>query len=239
MNRGEAPILERGTPRNRARALRRKVILVALGGLAGSASAPSRAVAQADYSGYSGPAVVPPAEAYLGETDGRPEPKLPRWHTDPTGPRTLWVLFPSPPRERPDFWDEAANAMDAWNDVHGIPLVFRRTESERAADVEFRWVRRFETSQAGTTDWETDGEGWLSSVVVTLALLHEDGTPMSSEFLRLVALHELGHAIGLPHSGDPADVMHPGNRNLRLSDRDVRSARRLYENLDSQKVSAP
>jgi len=129
--------------------------------------------------------------------------------------------------------------MDAWNDVHGIPLVFRRTESERAADVEFRWVRRFETSQAGTTDWETDGEGWLSSVVVTLALLHEDGTPMSSEFLRLVALHELGHAIGLPHSGDPADVMHPGNRNLRLSDRDVRSARRLYENLDSQKVSAP
>jgi len=34
-------------------------------------------------------------------------------------------------------------------------------------------------------------------------------------------------------------VMHPGNRNMALSDRDIRSARQLYERLESEKVTGP
>jgi predicted Zn-dependent protease len=52
---------------------------------------------------------------------------------------------------------------------------------------------------------------------------------MSNEFIRLVALHEVGHVVGLPHSENPADTMHPGNRNLELSQRDIRSVRTLYD----------
>lgn len=236
MNFGEGPIRGRGANRGRdGHGVQRKLVVAAVACLSGSVL-PAQVVAQAD---YTGPAVVPRADAYLEEVDGSAEPVLPRWNTGDAGPRILWTYFTNPPADRPSFWEATRRAMDAWNSVGGVPLVFRPTKNAHGAEVEFRWIRRFDASQAGTTDWETDGDGWLSSVAVTLAVEHEDGTPMGDDFLRLVALHELGHVIGLPHSGDPSDVMHPGNRNLRLSDRDIRSARRLYERLESEKVSVP
>ncbi len=197
---------------------------------------PSVAAAQAE---YNGPAVVPPADVYVSRADGPPESHLPLWRTGADEQRTLWVHFADPPPERPDFWNEAVGAMEAWNEVGGIPLAFRRTARAGSADVEFRWIRRFEANQAGTTDWRTDGEGWLTAARVTLATEHEGGRSMSDEFLRLVALHELGHVIGLPHSDDPSDVMHPGNRNMEVSYRDIRSARQLYERLESERVTVP
>ena len=200
------------------------------------AAFPPVAQAQVD---YTGPAVVPSPQVYVGNLDGKNEPTLPLWRTTTDARRTLWVYFMEPPPERPHFWGETVRAMEAWNDVGGVPLRFKRTRSAQSPDVEFRWIRQFEAHQAGTTDWETDGEGWLNSAVVTLATQHEGGTSMSDEFLLLVALHELGHVIGLPHSDDPSDVLHPGNRNMALSDRDIRSARQLYERLESEKVTGP
>ncbi len=211
------------------------MIVLAMAWLAVVAS-PSAADAQAD---YSGPGVVPPAEVYLRGSDGHLEMASPRWHTGAGEERALRVYFTDPPPGRPGFWNEVVRAIEAWNAVDGVPIVFHFTAHTSAADVEFHWIRRFEARQAGTTDWETDGDGWLSSVVVTLTTEHEDGTPMSDEFLGLVALHELGHVIGLPHSDDPGDVMHPGNRNFSLSDRDIRSARQLYGRFASGQVSQP
>jgi len=197
---------------------------------------PSAAPAQAD---YSGPGVVPPSRAYVGGSDGHPETALPRWRTDMNEDRVIRVYFTDPPPGRPGFWNEVARAIEAWNEIGGVPIVFNPTVHASAADVKFRWIRRFEAHQAGTTDWETDGDGWLSSAVVTLATEHEDGTPMSDEFLGLVAIHELGHVVGLPHSDDPGDVMHAGNRNFKLSDRDIQSARQLYGRLESPQASEP
>ncbi len=105
---------------------------------------------------------------------------------------------------------------------------FEPVSSVEEADVRFQWIEEFEARQAGTTDRDADSEGWLRKATVTLALRHSEGLPMSDDFLRLVALHEVGHALGLPHSEDPGDAMHPGNRSARLSARDVRSLQQLY-----------
>jgi predicted Zn-dependent protease len=43
-----------------------------------------------------------------------------------------------------------------------------------------------------------------------------------------LALHELGHALGLGHSPVQEDVLYPVTRANDLSDRDRRTARLLY-----------
>lgn len=51
---------------------------------------------------------------------------------------------------------------------------------------------------------------------------------LGPEETRSVALPEFGHALGLPHSGRPSDIMFPTVSVLRLSDRDRSSAQLLY-----------
>lgn len=46
--------------------------------------------------------------------------------------------------------------------------------------------------------------------------------------VRLTAAHEMGHALGLPHSDDPRDVMYPTNGAARISSADFETMNALY-----------
>jgi len=172
--------------------------------------------------------VVPPGAAYVEAPEDAAATTSARWLTPPGGSRVLRVTFANPPAGRDTFWDEARRALDTWSVVPNLPVRFRVTEATGSADIEFRWTDRFPTSQAGAAHRLLDGDGYIRRVIVVLARKHADGSPMSDEFRRLVALHEVGHALGLPHSDDPGDVMHPGNRNFTISHRDLRSLVALY-----------
>ena len=48
------------------------------------------------------------------------------------------------------------------------------------------------------------------------------------EQVLLTAAHEMGHALGLPHSDSRRDVMYPTNTARSLSNRDFRTVGALY-----------
>lgn len=141
----------------------------------------------------------------------------------------LRVRFDAPPADRAAFWAPVRRALDTWSGLPEAPFAFEYVQETAPADIEFRWIDRFSSFQAGTTHRRIDAEGHIDRVTVVLAREHSNAVPMSDEFLHLVALHEVGHALGLPHSEDPGDVMHPGNRNLEISPRDRHSLATLYE----------
>jgi len=175
-----------------------------------------------------GPGVVSLGRTYLFNVRSSGHP-LVRWRRDTVGgARTLSMYYEPDPEVTTDQMAAVERAFETWNRVAELPLRFRHVTDPEGAEVRIRWVKEFDRQQAGLTEWETDGTGWILRGTITLARRHRDGLPMGPEYIGLVAVHEIGHLIGLPHSEDPGDVMHPGNRNLRLSSRDHRSVYVLY-----------
>ena len=176
------------------------------------------------------PAVVPKSEAYLSDSPQKGARSLHRWETLPGEQvRTLRLhIAPLPAGFDPRFANVAYSALSDWASESGIRLRFQIVEDVTTADIELLWVTRFDDERAGVAAWSADEDGWLQFATVDFALHHPDGTRIGLDFFRTVALHESGHVLGLPHSGDPRDVMHPGSSNTSLSERDQSSIRRLY-----------
>jgi hypothetical protein len=97
-----------------------------------------------------------------------------------------------------------------------------------AADVRVFWTDRFDEPISGRTTAADDGAGRIISAEVILAVRHSDGRVLSHEETRVLALHELGHAIGLDHAPDSASVMSPRVRVRTISAADRQRAARLY-----------
>jgi hypothetical protein len=127
----------------------------------------------------------------------------------------------------PDFLPAVRDAFDTWVQA-GIPVRFTFVADAAGADIQVAFIDRFTTGISGKTVWSRDGAFWLVSSTIDLAVSHPDGSTVTPPQMRAIALHEVGHLLGLDHTANPDDIMSARIRVRELSEADRATVRLLY-----------
>jgi hypothetical protein len=165
---------------------------------------------------------------YVNELLLQRDSALARWPDRRNRPLRVWVQPEANVVDfNPDYPELVRGAFDEWMST-GIPLTFTFVMDSARADVHVTWINRFDEQISGKTLWAHDNDWWIVEANIVLAIHHRGGEPLDSSAIRAIALHEVGHLIGLDHTQDSSNIMTPKVRVKELSPADRATARLLY-----------
>jgi hypothetical protein len=164
---------------------------------------------------------------YIGRLLADRDSTLERWPDRVSDPLKVWIDSSSTVSgEQAGFPAAVREAFAEWAST-GIPIRFTFIGAARDADIRVRWAE-FLDKKTGSTTWRTDRSGVLTRGDITLATHMGDGRELDTHGMRAIALHEVGHALGLAHSLDAHDIMASLVRVDSLSGPDRETIRLLY-----------
>lgn len=170
------------------------------------------------------------------------EPCLPstasRWAlpTDSTRVVRVWL---DESQQRADGWStygrrRLRTAVDAWNYLR-LPVQFALATGAREAEVVVNIVDSVPpqqqlraTNQAGLTHLTSLSPGEIEKAHVFIAVAASYGIRYKLPDQQATLLHELGHALGLPHATGPKSLMSERRFGNRLTGTDISLARSHY-----------
>jgi hypothetical protein len=167
------------------------------------------------------------AGTYIGQLLAERDSTLQRWPDRRANPIRVWLDGSLDGHQVPGAFASAVqSAFSEWASI-GLPVRFSFVQRPQDAEVRVHWADHL-PQKTGSTTWRADHSGWLTSGDITLATHISGGQPIDSRGMRQLALHEVGHLVGLSHSPNTSDIMAPLVRATDLSAEDIATARLLY-----------
>jgi predicted Zn-dependent protease len=165
---------------------------------------------------------------YISEILRSRDSALVRWPDRHGTPLRVWIQPLSYVADwTPHYIYEVHAAFVAW-DTLGLPVRFEVVADSADATVHVTWIDHFSEPISGRTRWARDENYWITDASIILAVHHRSGEILEDDAMHAMALHEIGHVLGLDHSRDPSSIMAPKCRVRSLSDADRATARLLY-----------
>jgi hypothetical protein len=165
---------------------------------------------------------------YIGEILRERDSSIARWPDRHGVPLSVWI---QPQSTVPDFTDAYVGrvraAFEEWGALH-LPVQFRFVGDSAAADVHVTWINHFDQPISGRTRWARDDDWLITDANIILAVHHYQGEQLDQDAMRAMALHEIGHLLGLDHTSDSLAIMAPRVRVRELSNADRATVRLLY-----------
>ena len=169
---------------------------------------------------------------FMGDILRLSDSTLQRWPDRRATPLRVFVSDQGPRnagRVRDDFLQAVREAFTIWEEVE-LPVRFAFVTDSALADITVSWVSDFNGDPVlGRTKVVRDFHFWIVRSDIQLATMRRDATgELEPTVMRALAIHEIGHGIGLDHARDTTVIMAPKIRARALSLSDKATAQLLY-----------